>query len=139
MLLKSVVMRLLIFPIRLESSWAFPVALGVEGGDTLSLAFPLGDDILLDELESLLGSRKVAAVEALLFLLSPLDVEHSAIDELSVDALSAVPTTATLSWSTCSLFSLELSALSRIRKLCSNTSCVKRPSIRTKVRVAIKT
>ena len=133
MLLKSVVTRLLIFPIRLESTLAFPLALGVEDRDGLSLAFPLGDDNLLDGLEPLLGSRESAAVEALLLSLSPLEVELPAMD-----ALSGVPTTVMLSWSTWSLSSLELSALSRIRKLCSNTSCVRRPSVRTKVRVAIK-
>jgi len=95
MLFKSVVTRLLIFPIRLESPWAFPVALGVEGGDALSLAFPLRGDILLDELESVVGSREAVAVEALLLSSSPLDVKHSAID-----ALSGVPITVTLSWST---------------------------------------
>jgi len=73
---------------------ASSVALGVEGGDGVSLAFPLRDDVLMDELESLVGSRDAAAVEALL-LSSPLDVELSAMD-----ALSGVPTTVTLSWST---------------------------------------
>ena len=73
---------------------AFPIALGVEGGDGVSLAFPLRDDILIDELESLVGSRDAAAVETLL-LSSPLDVELS-----TMDALSGVPTTVTLSWST---------------------------------------
>ena len=131
MLLKSVVTRLLIFPIRLESSLTFPVGLGTEDGDGLSLAFPLWDDNLLDELESLVGSREMAAVEAL--LLSSFPFELSAID-----ALSGVPTTVMVSWSTWLLFSLELSALSRIRKLCSNTSCVSKPSVRTKVRVLIK-
>ena len=73
----------------------FPVALGGEGGEGLSLAFPLGEVILLDELESLVGSRDAAVVEWLLLSSSPLVVELSARD-----ALSGVPTTVTLSWST---------------------------------------
>ena len=48
----------------------------------------------------------------------------------AIDVLSGVPMTVRLS---SSIFSSGTSAFKRIRKLCSNTSCVSSPSVRTSV------
>ena len=133
---KSVLTRLLILPMRFSAFFLPLVAadlvllLRVDGA---SLSFRFTGPFEVDW-ESLEESRDMGVEAWDDWLVLPPELEST--DVLSVtDALSGVPMTVRLS---SFIFSFEASAFKRIRKLCSKTSCVSNPSVRTNVLVAIK-
>ena len=130
---KSVVTRLLILPMRFCASFWSLVADLVVSLLRVDESFPFTGPFEMDW-ESMEEFRNMG-VEALdgWLALSP-ELELTDVPSVT-DALSWVPMTVRLF---SSIFSFEVSAFKRIRKLCSKTSCVSNPSVRTNVLVAMK-
>jgi len=142
MLFRSVVTKLLIFPMRFpsdffESSFGFSL-------DSLALGSVDAFKVVCEP--ALEGSREGTTVDTSeLSRALPLpEATSETSPDVDTEALSAVTTLAALSGlrslastSGVGFASVAASAFKRMRKLCSKTSCVRRTSVRTRVLVAM--